>query len=161
MAKRDLVFRPAAYGIVQNAADEVLILTVAKSGKFVFPGGGIDKGELAHQAVVREIQEESGIEVKVDKLYHVIENFFSFHKYKKPLQAISLCFTCTPTSQENIVPTLQEDNTCVDPRWAALDSLDETAFTELHAEMLRAYKACLRGQPPDVPGLVAPRPEQF
>ena len=33
-------------------------------GKICFPGGGIDKGETEEEAVVREIQEEVGLQVK-------------------------------------------------------------------------------------------------
>lgn len=35
---------------------------------FTFPGGGVDAGETPEQAVVREAQEELGIEIKVIRL---------------------------------------------------------------------------------------------
>ncbi|WP_051964874.1 NUDIX hydrolase [Deinococcus misasensis] len=36
---------------------------------YVFPGGGIDAGETPEQAVVREVKEELGLEVRVERLF--------------------------------------------------------------------------------------------
>lgn len=41
-------------------------------GKYVFPGGKIDKGETLREAVRREAWEEVGVEVENPQLAHVI-----------------------------------------------------------------------------------------
>ena len=45
-------------------------------GKFSLPGGGIEHGETPEEAVVREVQEETGLIVEVDRLLGV------FYRYK-------------------------------------------------------------------------------
>ncbi len=53
----------------------------------VFPGGGVESGETIKQAVLREVQEETSLEVKIEKLlYHHIyddntEHFFYLCRY--------------------------------------------------------------------------------
>ncbi|MCB1134677.1 MAG: NUDIX domain-containing protein [Chlamydiia bacterium] len=61
--------RPAAIGIVLDRSQErVLIVKRRDIPGWVLPGGGIDPGETAEQAVVREILEETGYRVRVDRI---------------------------------------------------------------------------------------------
>jgi len=49
--------------------DSIAVMERHRAGRhyFTFPGGGMDKGETPEQAVVREIEEELGIQVQVVK----------------------------------------------------------------------------------------------
>jgi ADP-ribose pyrophosphatase YjhB (NUDIX family) len=40
-------------------------------GKWVFPGGYVDRGEQVHVAAVREAREEAGLEVRLEKLINI------------------------------------------------------------------------------------------
>ncbi len=40
-------------------------------GKWVFPGGYVDRGEIVHEAAIREAREEAGIEIRLDRLLNV------------------------------------------------------------------------------------------
>ncbi len=49
----------------------------SKNDFYLFPGGGIEKGETIAEAAVREMKEESGIKVKLGKIVYIndwIEN---------------------------------------------------------------------------------------
>ena len=50
--------RPAAYAVIVDSVRQVALIRTRKG--FFLPGGGIEPGETAEQALVREIQEECG-----------------------------------------------------------------------------------------------------
>jgi len=55
----------AAAILIQN--DNIALIERHRGGRhyFSFPGGGVDDGETAEQAVVREVDEELGLHVRV------------------------------------------------------------------------------------------------
>ena len=60
-----------------------VLLCRAKGGKTSYlPGGHIDFGETASEALVREMREECGVEVEVGRFLGVIENSFLQHGKK-------------------------------------------------------------------------------
>ncbi len=73
--------------IVDNG--KILLMHRINNGKeyHVFPGGGVENGETVEQTVLREVQEETSLEVKIEKLlYHHIyddntEQFFYLCRY--------------------------------------------------------------------------------
>jgi len=48
-------------------------------GKWVFPGGYVDRNEAVHDAAVRETKEESNLEVKLGRLLNVYSYTRSAH----------------------------------------------------------------------------------
>lgn len=53
--------------LIQN--DSIAVMERYRGGRhyFTFPGGGVDEGEPVEQAVVREIEEELGIQIRVTR----------------------------------------------------------------------------------------------
>lgn len=72
--------RPVALGVLRRGR-EILVFDAHDSvtgERFHRPlGGGIEFGERAHEAVVRELLEETGFNVLVDRLLGVLENVFT------------------------------------------------------------------------------------
>ena len=65
------------------AADGKVLLCKAKGGRSTYlPGGHIEFGETAAEALVREMKEESGLDVEVGKFLGVLENSFLQHGEK-------------------------------------------------------------------------------
>lgn len=54
LPKSRLSVRPSAYAIIRHA-DEVLLVTNRRSGKYYFPGGGIEQGERVTEGLKREL----------------------------------------------------------------------------------------------------------
>ncbi|MEU7481316.1 NUDIX hydrolase [Lentzea sp. NPDC042327] len=62
--------RVAAYGVCVDEADRILLARwLGPTGKrWILPGGGIEHGEHPYDAVVREVEEETGFTVEVVRL---------------------------------------------------------------------------------------------
>jgi ADP-ribose pyrophosphatase YjhB (NUDIX family) len=64
-----------AVGTIIRTADEALVLVRRAIepgyGLWVFPGGYVDRGEEITAAAVREAREESGLEVRIDRLVNI------------------------------------------------------------------------------------------
>lgn len=70
----EVVWRPSVYGIVIR--DGNVLLSPQHGVGFDLPGGGPDIDESFEDAVVREVKEETGIDVKVTKFVMAGDNFF-------------------------------------------------------------------------------------
>jgi 8-oxo-dGTP diphosphatase len=70
--------RPAAFGIALRGA-EIALVRVEKPGHRPWhdlPGGALDPGETAEQAVVREFGEETGLKVVAGAAFARADQFF-------------------------------------------------------------------------------------
>jgi len=71
-----------AIAVIYNAKNQILIARRAshqhQGGMWEFPGGKVENGENSQQALIREIQEEVGIEVEssllIKKIIHQYDN---------------------------------------------------------------------------------------
>lgn len=74
--------------------DGRLLLCRAKGGSTTYlPGGHIEFGETGREALVREMVEETGLEVKTGRFLGVVEN--SFMQHGKPHAEINLVYEMT------------------------------------------------------------------
>ena len=63
------VLRPGAAAIIFDETRQKVLLTQrTDNGRWCLPGGGMDPGESAEEACVREVLEETGLEVRVTRL---------------------------------------------------------------------------------------------
>jgi len=59
---------PAAFAAVRNVAGEVLLVRRIDDGYWELPGGRLEVGESAAQAVIREVAEELGVTIALTGL---------------------------------------------------------------------------------------------
>ena len=99
--------------------DGEVLLCRAKGGKSSYlPGGHIEFGETAREALVREIREEMGVEATAGKFLGAVEN--SFMQHGKPHAEINLVFELK--FAEKPAAAAKED--WIEFEWVALEELE-------------------------------------
>lgn len=86
-----------AAGVVENDKGEILLVKTYHGG-WVFPGGQVEVGENLTDAVIREIKEESGINVAVNKLFAISSNTGinkGYNGVKEVPTKVMMDFICT------------------------------------------------------------------
>lgn len=131
MARRDFIDDPAAppansvvpsvVAAVLNAAGELLLIHRTDNQMWALPGGGHDIGEDIAHTVVREVREETGIEVEVTRLIGIYTNPRHVMAYDdgEVRQQFALLFTARPTGGQ-----LRASSESREVRWVPVDELD-------------------------------------
>jgi 8-oxo-dGTP pyrophosphatase MutT (NUDIX family) len=131
---------PAAFAAVRNPAGEVLLVRRLDDGYWELPGGRIEVGETAVQAVVREVAEESGISIEIvgfsgvysDPSHVLVDPDDTVH------QQLALCFHAISAGDHHGRP--RPDG--VETTAAAWFSTDDTNELVMHPAMrLRLHDA--------------------
>ena len=67
----DYVLRPGGYAVIFNAAGEVATVSTPMGG--LLPGGGQNDHEPAHEAALREVEEECGLRIVLGRLIGIAD----------------------------------------------------------------------------------------
>lgn len=97
--KEKLFFRPGAYAIIVNNG-KILLMNTKSTGKYWFPGGGVEIGEKIEQGLKREVREETGIEVEIQKFLALRENFFYYAPLDEATHSFSFFYLCKPITTD-------------------------------------------------------------
>ena len=62
---------------ILKVKDRYLTVKIQDNDFYCLPGGHVELGEDTDSAVLREMREELGYEVKIEKLVSIIQNFFN------------------------------------------------------------------------------------
>lgn len=89
-------FHVRTCGIIKQE-NKFLIMKVNKTSYYHIPGGHIEIGEDSKQAVIREIKEEIGCDVKEAKLFSIEENFWT--RNNKKCHGIEFYYIIKPKQQ--------------------------------------------------------------
>ena len=123
-------------GILTNAKEELLLLKRKKppeSGCWSIPGGAIEFGETAEEAILREFQEEIGLPC-------VIKEFLGYYDYillEEHRHWLSLFFVLK--SQTDNSPQNMEPEKHAELQWFALEELPSN-LTQNTVQAITLYK---------------------
>ena len=125
--------RSFRYSIKAIIIKEGKLLTIIKkiddSIFRILPGGGHEFGETIGQTVVRECEEETGLQVKVHDLLFVRDYIGKNHEFAdkdKDMQQTELFFRCEVISDLNFGESMHPDTNQIGVEWIDINRLDET-----------------------------------
>lgn len=127
----------ATMGFVENEQGEILLVKIRRDGKWVFPGGQVEVGENLIKGVMREVKEESGIDVKVSHLTGIYSNTATYpgHSGVKTVPTkVMFYFVCEPIGGELI----RSDETS-DSRWMVKEKVLEMVTDESQRTRYQAF----------------------
>ncbi|MBH0777267.1 NUDIX hydrolase [Nocardia bovistercoris] len=112
----------AVSALVQDDDGRILLIRRTDNGKHSIPGGGLEAGETVTQAVVREVHEETGVDVAVTGLIGVFSDPDHVIAYDdgEVRQEFSICFHAQPVGGS---PRPSDESTEVE--WVAPDRLHD------------------------------------
>jgi ADP-ribose pyrophosphatase YjhB (NUDIX family) len=125
------------FAFVRDAQDRYLVLERAREPFFAqwdLPGGFVEPGESPEDAIRRELREETGLEIAVERILGAFTS-----RYGEERWTVDVGYLCRVLVDP---ATLRLDAEKSDAAWLALDALPRLAFAGE-----RAGLAVLRGEP--------------
>jgi len=111
---------PSVTAIVTNEAGGILMIHKTDNDRWALPGGGHDVGESIAETVVREVKEETGVEVEVTGIVGTFTDPRHVMAYDdgEVRQQFSICFTTRLLGGE-----LQTSSESKEVEWVPRDAL--------------------------------------
>ncbi|MBL0387726.1 NUDIX hydrolase [Tumebacillus sp. ITR2] len=124
-------FNHRAAGVVVHDGF-VLLHRLEKDDFWSLPGGRVELMEPSHVTVVREFAEELGVEVRVDRMLWVVENFFEFEGV--PYHETSFLYKVDLTDERHPLLDKERVHHGIEPdlnllyKWFPVDRLERERF---------------------------------
>ena len=127
--KEKLTFRISAYAVIRNEG-KILVQELRNNDKYFFPGGGVEFGEKLEETLKREVMEETGIEIEVEKLLHTTETFFYYEPENAAWQCYSFFYICRPLTFKLLAHEEVDDYEARCSKWVELSGLKKEDFKD-------------------------------
>ena len=124
-----------AGGCIFNENGEVLLQKRADCNKWGFPGGAIELGETPEMAAKREVKEETGLEIEVQKLIGIYTDSDVIYPNGDKAHSICICYEMSVVGGELSC----DENETLELKYFSLDNMPEL-FCKQHEELLRDVK---------------------
>jgi ADP-ribose pyrophosphatase YjhB (NUDIX family) len=125
---------PGASAIVADNRGRILLQRRSDNGRWALPGGLMDIGESIAEAIAREVQEETGLDVEPERIVGVYTDPAHVFAYDdgEVRQQFSICFACRLVGGE-VRPSTESTEVRFFPT-ADIDSLDMHPSIRLRIE---------------------------
>ncbi len=124
-----------AGGCIFNKNGEVLLQKRADCNKWGFPGGAIELGETPEMAAKREVKEETGLDVEVNKLIGIYTDSDVVCVNGDKVHSICIGYEMSIVGGELIC----DENETLELKYFSLNDMPEL-FCKQHEELLRDVK---------------------
>lgn len=138
-----LQFRISCYAVIVNQ-NKVLLVRGKTSNKYWYPGGGVEIYEKLLDALKREINEETGLTIKILGFIHFQEGFFFQNHWDKAFHTLRFYYLAKALTDE-----IREDK---DPKgeskkavWVSTQDLSVDQFE--HKDGLNILQKAIKSTP--------------
>ena len=146
MSENEFIYRENVAAILRNRRGEILICErLGVDGAWQFPQGGIDQGETAEQALVREVWEEIGVKAED---YAMVERrgpyryLYDKGKIKRGHHGkVQFYFLCDFTGRDDAIDVAREHPEFQAFRWIRPTEFDVRWLPEMKREVYAAVFA--------------------
>lgn len=111
---------------------QVLLAREQDDGRWSLPGGWADVNDPPSIAVVRELREETGYEVRCTKLAAVLDRDLHYNEDKRPVHTYKLMFLCEITGEAGGL-----DHDISEARFFPVDDLPPLSLKRILPEQIR------------------------
>lgn len=123
----DLLWLTGITGIVLDDANHILLVRRTDTGRWSLPAGILEPGEQPAIGLLREIEEETGVEAEIERLVSIDSLPPSSYSNGDHVQFLDLCFRCRPLRGEARV----NDDESLEVAWFPLADLPPLTDREL------------------------------
>jgi ADP-ribose pyrophosphatase YjhB (NUDIX family) len=139
VAASDLVFRPSVYALIPSNG-RIVLVTMHSTGLYGLPGGAVELGERREAALTREVREETGLQVIIERMLHVEETFFYYEPTRQAFHQFSFFYLCHPQTHTLCADDQVDDGELPEascPRWIEPYSLSPPDIQGFGAVLFR------------------------
>jgi ADP-ribose pyrophosphatase YjhB (NUDIX family) len=119
--------------------DRILLIERGREplkGQWSLPGGGVETGERLEEALIREVREETGLQVETKEVAVIFERIISDRDGKPEYHYLLIDFLCKVTGGTLCAG---DDSSCA--AWFSIDELPNLSLTEGTLNVIRRVKA--------------------
>lgn len=130
-------------GAVVLHESRVLLVKRGKApslGKWSLPGGLVDLGETTREAIVREVAEECGLQIRVAGVAGVLDRVVRDEAGRVRYHYVLVDYLAFPDGTR-----LTPGSDAADARWVEIDRVAELDTTDGLLDMIRRARALARG----------------
>jgi ADP-ribose pyrophosphatase YjhB (NUDIX family) len=123
--------------VVVDDEGRILLQRRSDSGNWALPGGAMDIGETFAQSVVREVKEETGFDVRIDRIVGIYSDPGHVFAYDdgEVRQEFNICLACTIVGGK-----LSVSSESTDVRFVAVDETLELTMHESIRKRIEDYE---------------------
>src|SRR5882762_9840565 len=113
--------------VVVDRSGRILLQRRSDSGHWALPGGAMDIGETFAESVIREVKEETGFDVRIERIVGIYSDPGHVFVYDdgEVRQEFNICLACTIVGG-----ALAVSNESTDVRFFALDEVADLTMHE-------------------------------
>ena len=128
--------------IVVDDQNRILLQRRADSGNWALPGGAMDIGERLAESAVREVKEETGFDVRIERIVGIYSDPGHVFAYDdgEVRQEFSICLACAITGGSLQVSS---ESTAVE-----FFTFEEAAALQMHESIRKRIRDYLDNAPP-------------